>query len=748
MSVTRSARVMVLWLGMFVFLAVGVTARAQTSAQPPTTAQKPEQSPEMPVVTETVVVTATKTERRISDVPAAVSVISAESLERLPVRNLSDAIRSVPSVDMASMSGMAARGNTQLAIRGVPGTRRALLMVDGMAANDLGYGSLANLDLVPTRGLQQVEVVRGPFSSLYGANAFGGVFNVITRRGAGRVTVEPFGAVGNAGYHQFGMTSQGGNERVSFSLTADRRKIDNVFGRDTQVAYAPSADNRTLVETSTPVANADYEDVRLLGRLDIKLSDRVSFALLPRMSRNEGGLGRTPRLPQPLDALSFTQTADLGTVIDVATRGRWKWQFRQGIRLAQNELTQENFTTTGATQTVTIRPGPFPVSTVTRSQFPFAALTREDSDYFTAFLEPSASVRTRAHTLTLGASVVHDRGTFSPHYILEPTNVLGSDQMMAGIAANIRNGMAAGGAPNPSVTFVRDEPITDVFPKTPGSRATITNVGLYAQDEWTVTQRVSLAPGVRIDDHSEFGAVASPKMGLILNANPRTRVRVSAGRAYRAPSLSELYGTIVFHGPIPGGPNPNLRPEFITALDGGVMRDIGKGMRLEGNVFFNSMKDLIQLTLAPSGTNFDWVNVSRSRSAGTELNLTGRPANWLNMTAHYGYTWSRDLDLARPLDQIPANKVFVSADGVRAIGKVIYTAGVMWRWYGDRLQDYRSVVTTLDAYSRTDLQLSASWAGRATAGITVQNLFNQRFQESAVNLAPARLVAFNLQFPF
>lgn len=703
------------------------------------------------VVTETVVVTATMTDQKITAVPAAVSVLTAQDLARLPARSLDDALRNLPGIDIAKMSGMAARGNSNITIRGVPGSRRALMLVDSMPANDLGFGSLAGLDLVPLKGLSQVEVVRGPFSSLYGANAFSGVFNVITRKGSGPVTVEPFAAGGNAGYYQLGFMSQGGNDRLSFSVTADRRRIDNVHGRDFQLSFAPNEAGTDLVQARVPILNQDYADVRVLGRIDAKLGERASLTILPRITQHEGGLGVTPRLPTSVESSTKATTVNLGSVVELAPSPEWTWRLRQGVRWGSSQLLQESFTTTAATRTVTIRPGPVPVTTVTPTVFPYAALTRSESDYTTLFVEPTTSwAASAAHMLTFGASYTREHGDFSPHWITDRLNVLGSDAMMAGVAASIEAGMRAGGAPNPSVTFTRDTPVTDVFPKTAGTASAVHNAGVFVQDEWTATPRLRIVSSARLDKHSEFGAVASPKLGFVLAADDRTTLRMSAGRAYRAPSLSELFGTIVFHGPIPGVPNPDLRPEFITAFDGGVTRAFGarRLARLEANVYFNQMKDLIQLRLQPGGDRFDWVNIARSRSAGAEWTLSGRPANWLNLSGHYGYTWTRDLDLGRALDQVPAHKVFLAADGARAFGRLVATGGLTWRWYDDRLQEFRGVVTTLGRYSRSDATASLAWGSRGSLGVTVQNLLDQEYQESAVNLAPGRMFSVSLNVLF
>lgn len=90
---------------------------------------------------ESVVVTATQTERAVTEVAASVTILDAESIEASSARNLQDLLRRTPAIDLAETSGMAARANSSLVMRGVPGTKRALLLVDGLPANDLGLGT-------------------------------------------------------------------------------------------------------------------------------------------------------------------------------------------------------------------------------------------------------------------------------------------------------------------------------------------------------------------------------------------------------------------------------------------------------------------------------------------------------------------------------------------------------------------------------------------------------------------------------
>ena len=308
---------------------------------------------------ESVVVTATQTERAVTEVAASVTILDAETIEASSARTLRDLLRRTPGLDLAETSGMAARANSSLVMRGVPGTKRALFLVDGLPANDLGHGSLAGLSLVPLESLERAEVVRGPFSSLYGANAFSGAINAITRPGAGPPAADFFASGGSAGYYQLGRPVRGIGSRRLF-LTADRRKVDNVYNRDTRTVPAIGGDG-SLGSREVPLRNVGYEDVRMMGRLDFAVSDAWRVTLLPRISRYETGLDLSSRLPAATEEHKRDTAFNLGGIVRYAGTGALSAQIRTSYRYSTQRLFQENFTL-APTRLTTIVDPPGPAS--------------------------------------------------------------------------------------------------------------------------------------------------------------------------------------------------------------------------------------------------------------------------------------------------------------------------------------------------------------------------------------------------
>ncbi|MBP6344829.1 MAG: TonB-dependent receptor, partial [Neisseriaceae bacterium] len=126
-----------------------------------------------------VVVIADRTEQSIDKTAANVSVINRKGLDKAGASNIKDAIRYEPGVN--AVADPVRYGNAGFNIRGIEGNR-ILMMIDGVRlpesyAAGRGNGAIAGRDLVEFDTLRQVDIVKGPYSSLYGSDALGGVVN-------------------------------------------------------------------------------------------------------------------------------------------------------------------------------------------------------------------------------------------------------------------------------------------------------------------------------------------------------------------------------------------------------------------------------------------------------------------------------------------------------------------------------------------------------------------------------------------
>jgi len=158
-------------------LMLAVPALAQEAQQPPPAPQDEEQ----PIsFEEQVVVTASRTEQQLVNAPAAVSLITTETIQNSPATNIGDLLRTVPGINVSQISAR----DVNLTTRGATSTLSTsqLALVDGRSVY-LDFFGMVMWDLVPTNpnDIRQIEVIRGPASAVWGANAMSGVVNVITK---------------------------------------------------------------------------------------------------------------------------------------------------------------------------------------------------------------------------------------------------------------------------------------------------------------------------------------------------------------------------------------------------------------------------------------------------------------------------------------------------------------------------------------------------------------------------------------
>src|SRR5829696_4871985 len=128
-----------------------------------------------------LVITANQTPTEASKVGSAVTVISGEQLRGQGFTTVSDALRDVPGVAVSQAGNRG--GLTQVRIRGSE-SNHVLVMIDGVPVNDFANGDFNFADFA-VEDVERIEVVRGPQSGLYGANAHAGVISIITKSGRG-----------------------------------------------------------------------------------------------------------------------------------------------------------------------------------------------------------------------------------------------------------------------------------------------------------------------------------------------------------------------------------------------------------------------------------------------------------------------------------------------------------------------------------------------------------------------------------
>ncbi len=164
-----------------------------------------------------VVVTASRTDQRAQDALPATTLISRADIDAAQVRDLPSLLRNVAGVEVTQNGGMGTLSSAF--IRGAD-SRHTLLLIDGVAVNNLNFG-LAALEQVPLDNVERIEVVRGNVSSLYGSAAIGGVIQIFTRQATASPQLSLALQAGSNNLHQLNAslsTALGSSTRLSATI--------------------------------------------------------------------------------------------------------------------------------------------------------------------------------------------------------------------------------------------------------------------------------------------------------------------------------------------------------------------------------------------------------------------------------------------------------------------------------------------------------------------------------------------------
>ena len=173
---------------------------------------------------ENIIVTESRIPTIVSESLSAISIITKEDIERYQASDLYDLMARLPGV---SMLRNGARGSaTSLSIRGNQGDH-SLFLVDGVRIGSATLGS-ATLGLINTNSIERIEVVRGPKSNLYGADAIGGVVNIITRDAADMDSLQVKTSVGSNGTKETTLSAGTTQGKSSYSAVFNAYETDGI----------------------------------------------------------------------------------------------------------------------------------------------------------------------------------------------------------------------------------------------------------------------------------------------------------------------------------------------------------------------------------------------------------------------------------------------------------------------------------------------------------------------------------------
>lgn len=623
---------------------------------------------------EEVVTTGGKREQRASATISSVSVVTQKQLESMPYMYLGDYLGTLPGVD-------ARWGQMQryyIGVRGLGGTAlnaRTLLLWDGMPMNDPFTGSLLAGHFLPLVDVERVEVIRGPGSTLYGANAYSGVVNVITSKGD-----QPFrGARASVTYGSFNTAraqAKYGRDLgpVTVGGSIEAYNTDGTFPTvdrfvDNQLLQHKNDDARSVSVS----ANAHYEGLRLTG------------------SYTFGERGRPGTLT----------TDSNGKIIPCSSCHNSAAPKGQGVKYP---ATKESC-------------GSCHMQPDDREQLHRGSVSLAYRKAFGSFAVGGNAYHHEWHT---DYEVYRD-----PGYIRE--NVRETPALKRRLSGAEVHGSHSYKQLNTVVVgaeFKRYEAASNLMIAPDGTRADAFEAAVFAEDEIRPLRWFALTGGIRFDYSSLFDSVLSPRGGVVVTPVERLNIRASVGRAFRNPALSELY-VIDRRGKYAVSGNLNLKPEYITAVEGGASYTLLEPLfvRVGAAVYYNMASNLISFRATGLDTA-SFFNLAEATVLGAEAEaevaVTGEPE--LRLFGNFSFQEAED-DAGLALPYAPRFKLNAGMRG--KMGR--FGALVRVHWVDERTDNNRIVLpayATLDAAFRVDL-----WRGTHLQ-LWATNLAGAEYQHS------------------
>lgn len=215
-----------------------------------------------------IVVSATKIETPINEIGSSITLIPAEEIERKQERTLPDVLRTVPGLNVVQTGGPG--GKTSLFTRGT-NSNHTKVLIDGIDANDPSQDGVFDFGQVFTSDIAQVEVLRGPQSSLYGSDALGGVVNIVTKQGEGPPQFR--GMLEGGSFETFNQSASvsGSTSRFNYAFNVAHSVTD-----DTPVTPLD------LLPPGRKRINDSYENTTLSTKLGVDVTDTLSLSAVAR----------------------------------------------------------------------------------------------------------------------------------------------------------------------------------------------------------------------------------------------------------------------------------------------------------------------------------------------------------------------------------------------------------------------------------------------------------------------------------
>jgi outer membrane receptor for ferrienterochelin and colicins len=624
---------------------------------------------------------ATGDKQPIARAPSVASVITAEDIAAIGAADIDEVLETVPGIHVSrSPIGY----DPIYTIRGIDTqyNPEVLMLVNGIPITGAYFGNRSQVWAgMPVENVARIEVIRGPGSALYGADAFAGVINIITKTNADingtEIGLRAGSFKSRDGWVQHGGTW--GNLDVAAYLRAGHTDGQRqIISADEQTGL----DALTGTTASLAPGPVDLGYDAIDGRIDLS-KDKWRFrAGYQQRSNVRSGAG----VASALDPVGTNYGARVNTDLTYqdANFARDLDVTAQASYLYITEQSDLTLFPPGANFGL----GPFPDGMI-GNPYKWERHLRANLAAVYSGLQ--------SHKLRFGAGTQND----NLYQTQESRNY--TQVFISGV----------GYLPSPLPGGVTEMNSTDIF-MTPHDRRV--NY-VYAQDEWAFTRDWYLTAGIRHDQYSDFGGTTNPRLALVWDTAYNLTSKLLYGKAFRPPSFAELYN---INNPVAQG-NPNLRPETNQSVELAFAWQATSTLQANLNLFRYQMNDILRFVPDPSTGISTAQNAGSQHGQGFETELVWDASQSLRVSGNFAQQQSIDDATNQDAGMAPRHHLYARADW-RFVP--LWTLDAQINYIGDRKREPGDTRPSIADYQTVDLILrSRNQKGDWGATFKVFNVF-------------------------
>ena len=526
-----------------------------------------------------MVITPTQSSLRANNAPATVKVVTQEQLQLRGYHNLAEVLNDL--VDITVQDKTDPQHYNKVSIRGVGRQDFFIIMLDGVRVSSPTNEPLPILENFPIYFAKQIEIVYGPGSALYGADAMAGVVNIITRK------------PGDADSPGVAASVTGGSNGYSNASVVIQKKMENDFKISLAGLYSYDAqpdfskiyqDQFSMTSHETGVFNTAYgimtpqQPVQSRFESPVKayniyasleknnfnmkvLRHYVATPTSTTFTPNDGVYNKNVFYGQGVTTASANYTADIGNVksISTLTGSFYSVNPKSNYRNLYGSMEHGYKYSTGSMMKI------------------------EEQLHYTKFKKVNLI---GGITYELFQSVPKTPELQSP--VSRKTAASGT--LLNTVAEN-----------NPSGIEAKFFPIT------------YSNIGIYAQSQYFPIERLSFTTGIRFDHNTRFGSTINPRVGSVFHFSKKTTLKALYGTAYWAPSPMisfESYGSFytldngtTYRSDHWHLPNPGLKPVTSQTFEFTIEQKFSKRFNAQLTAYHTNIDNLIEQVSDNENTN-------------------------------------------------------------------------------------------------------------------------------------------------